>query len=165
MADRVLLLRAGRIVQSGPWAALTRDPVDRGVVSFLRLPNYVAGRGDPGAGCVRVESDRLTLKVSGELPDGPVLCRVPSEAVRIICADEPAPDNVIHGNVARLDEAGPMVRVALAGPLRLVFYVPRSQVRESGLGPGVCVRVGFSAASVSVRPDRFPTPSPDSDRS
>ncbi|NOY80142.1 MAG: ABC transporter ATP-binding protein [Kiritimatiellaeota bacterium] len=165
VADRILLLRAGRIVQSGPWAALARAPVDRGVVSFLRLPNYLAGRSDPGRGCVRVGPGDLTLRVSEELPAGPVLCRIPPEAVRVLRSGESPPDNVIEGGVTRLDEAGPMYRATLAvGRLRLFFYVPRSQAQEAGLGPGVVVRVGFPAASVRVRPDRLPVESPDSER-
>lgn len=153
VGDRILLLRAGRIVQSGAWSELARAPVDRGVVSFLRLPNIFPGQADPAAGRVKLEPSGIELVVSGTIPEGAVLCRVPLGAVEVVTDGARAAENRIEGVVARVADAGPMLHVTLGRPLRLSFYLPLDQVGDLDLRPGSSLRVGVPAEAVTVLPD------------
>ena len=157
VADRILLLRAGRIVQSGTWAELARAPADRGVVSFLRLPNIFPGHIDRGSDRVKLASGNVTLAVPGAVLHGAVLCRVPLGSVRVLTDGVPVPENVIEGVVSRVAEAGPMLYIVLGRPLRLSFYLPRDRIGELGISPGSPLRVGFPTTSVTVLADGMAT--------
>jgi len=63
LADRVVLMRDGRVIQSGPPSALFDNPVDRFAASFIGSPsmNFIALK--IGADGLTVASDR-TLRVS-----------------------------------------------------------------------------------------------------
>jgi lactose/L-arabinose transport system ATP-binding protein len=69
LADKIVVLRAGRIEQAGPPLELYRDPDNRFVAGFIGSPamNFMAGRID--AGRVRVAGLAAPLAVGARLPE------------------------------------------------------------------------------------------------
>src|SRR5258706_2339647 len=61
LADRVLVLRAGRVAQAGPPAQVDAAPPRRFVAEFIGLKNILAGVGRPAAG----RSEGVTILCPG----------------------------------------------------------------------------------------------------
>lgn len=80
VADRVAVLRAGRLVQAGPPAQVWAEPVDEFVARFLGHPNVWLVEVAVG-GAVRWGSTRLGQRPA--LPPGPVRLVVPSAALSL----------------------------------------------------------------------------------
>ena len=88
LADRIVILRAGRIEQVGTPAELYDDPDNAFVAGFIGSPrmNLLPATLD-GAG-LRLDAARLPAPVAG--PAGPVLLGVRPEHLRRAGAEEPA---------------------------------------------------------------------------
>lgn len=71
MADRVAVIRDGRILQDGPPASIYDRPVDPWVASFIGHMNFLPGTVEDivGPGAVRLERGPV---LHGALPDGPI---------------------------------------------------------------------------------------------
>jgi len=80
VADRVAVMRAGRIVQHGRPADLVERPVDTFVAGFLRLGALVPVRTGSAAGAM-TPLGRLPVRVAGQQEGSAVLVR--PEAVRL----------------------------------------------------------------------------------
>jgi spermidine/putrescine transport system ATP-binding protein len=71
MADRVAVMRDGRILQDGPPARIYDRPVDPWVASFIGHMNFLPGQVEEvaGTGAVRLERGPV---LRGELPEDPI---------------------------------------------------------------------------------------------
>jgi iron(III) transport system ATP-binding protein len=78
MADRIALMRAGRLVQVGPPEELYRRPVDLMTARFFSEMNEVAGRVRGG----RVETPAGWFEAPG-LADGPAIACIRPQSVRL----------------------------------------------------------------------------------
>ncbi|MEQ8967552.1 MAG: ABC transporter ATP-binding protein [Azospirillaceae bacterium] len=90
MSHRILLMRAGRVVQEGPPDALFERPASRFVADFMGIDNLIPGRaaaGAPGPGLVAMTAEGHTLvgRWTGEgpspAPGTPVCMAVRAERV------------------------------------------------------------------------------------
>jgi molybdate transport system ATP-binding protein len=117
LADRLVVLEAGRVVQTGTFADVTSRPRSRYVADLVGLNLW---RGVGGAGLVRVGSHAVA--VTGE-PVGDVFALLPPRAVALY-RERPAgsPRNAWQGRVAALDALGDRVRVLVDGPLAVVAF-------------------------------------------
>ncbi len=71
MADRVAVMREGRILQDGPPAHIYDRPVDPWVASFIGHMNFLPGTVEDAAGPGAVRLERGPV-LRGELPDEPI---------------------------------------------------------------------------------------------
>jgi iron(III) transport system ATP-binding protein len=85
MADRIALMRAGRLVQIGTPEELYCRPVDPFVVTFFGEVNVFEGRVHGG----RVQLPLGELNAPGFAEDTPVVALVRPEALRIVRVGEP----------------------------------------------------------------------------
>ena len=111
MADRVAVLRGGRVEQVGPPRELYERPSNRFVAGFLGETNLITAevRGRDG--------DRVTLETAAgsldstvfpeDLPEaGAVTCSIRPEAVVLVAAGSPAEERLPTENRLRLERAG-----------------------------------------------------------
>ena len=140
VADRVGVMRAGRLEQLGTPSAVYRTPATPFVADFVGLSNRLRGRA--GDGAVEVLGTRLPL-VSPGAAGGEVTALVRPESVGVV----PDPDG--GGRVLTASFLGPTSRVTVeVGDALVVAQVASAQLAE--LTPGAPVRVELRPVPVAV---------------
>lgn len=148
LADRVVVLEHGRVVQAGTPAAVTARPRSRWVADLAGV-NLFRGRAAGG---------RVVLEGGGELIvvdllAGDVFAVVHPRAVTLLRArPDGTPRNVWRGRVEEIDDEGAIARVRLAGIPPIVAEVTAAAVADIGLGPGADVWVSVKATEIGLYP-------------
>jgi molybdate transport system ATP-binding protein len=148
MADRLVILEQGRVLQSGTPAEVTQRPRSRYVADLVGV-NLFRGRAS---------HDLITLADGGSLTaagagDGDVFAVVHPRTVALYrTRPDGTPRNVWEGRAVDLDLQGDRVRVQLAGSPRIVAEVTPAAVRELGLDRGDTVWIGVKATEIVVYP-------------
>jgi molybdate transport system ATP-binding protein len=148
LADRVLVLEGGRVVQEGTPAQVSRRPATDYVARLVGLNLYTGHVTD---GVVTVDGGG-TLAVAGHDASGPVLVALRPSAVAVT-TDEPRDTSVRNrwqGRVAGLTLLADRVRLEIEGvPPAAVDVTPES-VADLGLGPGSPVWLAVKATDLDV---------------
>ncbi len=148
LADRIVVLEEGRVVQEATPTELARRPRSTFVARLVGL-NLLRGTA---AGTT------VTLDDGGELISatpaaGAVLVTVAPSAIALYRArPEGSPRNTWTATVDDVEAVGDRVRVALAGPVPLVAEVTPAAVAELGLLPGDEVWATVKATELAVTP-------------
>jgi molybdate transport system ATP-binding protein len=170
LADRVLVLEAGRVVQEGTPAEIARRPATEYVARLVGLNLYPGILADPATGTVRLEAGGV-LEAAGSDPgawltDAPapgvhdlaagdaVLVAVAPSAVAVHAArpGTGSPRNVWPATVTGLEPLADRVRLALEGrPPALADITPRA-LAELRLEPGREVWLSVKATEVVAYP-------------
>jgi ABC-type Fe3+/spermidine/putrescine transport system ATPase subunit len=134
VADRVIVLNAGRIEQEGSPVALYRRPANRFVARFLGMHNLLAGRlveALPQAQVLVATPLGLMrgLRITpGLAARDAVTVVLRPDAARLVAPDEGIgqTENMLHGQLQSLSFRGSQVKIELShGPeTRLVFELP-----------------------------------------
>ena len=148
MADRLVILEHGRMLQSGTPADVTQHPRSRYVADLVGV-NLFRGRAS---------HDVITLADGGSLTaagaaDGDVFAVVHPRTVALYrTRPDGTPRNVWEGRAIDLDSEGDRVRVRLAGSPSIVAEVTPAAVRDLGLDRGDRVWIGVKATEINVYP-------------
>ena len=129
LADRIVVMRDGRIEQVGTPMEIYSEPVNQFVASFFGSPamNLVAGevRRKAGGPVFAFGGSDVPLKGMGEIPEGPVTLGVRPEGVRL--------DGAVGGHRARVTLVEPLGKETLVyldyGSERLLIAVSNPGVR------------------------------------
>lgn len=152
VADRIGIIHQGRMQQVGAPEEIFRRPASEFVARFVRSDNILRGRAARRDGMLTVQVGEKEFRVRGG-PEGEVLLTIRPEEIAVSrqrpTADAP---NVVEGKVSRLVDRGPMMRVDIEGPVKLIALLPRPMFRESGLRPGDAVFATFDPAVAYVLP-------------
>jgi len=146
MADRLVVLEHGRVLQAGSPAEVTQRPRSRYVADLVGV-NLFRGTA---------KHDHITLTDGGSLTavgatDGDVFAVVHPRTVALYRArPDGTPRNVWEGQATDLDLHGDRVRVRLQGSPSIVAEVTPAAVRELGLDRGDRVWIGVKATEVIV---------------
>jgi molybdate transport system ATP-binding protein len=148
LADRLVVLEAGRVTQAGTAEEVRGRPRSRYVAELVGV-NLFRGRGDGGA--VRLEGGG-TLVAAGD-HHGQVFAAVHPRAVALHRhRPEGTPRNVWAGTADTLEAAGDRVRVRVAGPVPVVAEVTPAAAAELRLADGGPVWATIKATEVAVYP-------------
>jgi len=146
MADRLIVLEHGRVLQTGSPAEVTQRPRSRYVADLVGV-NLFRGTA---------RHDIITISGGGSLTavgttDGDVFAVVHPRTVALYRArPDGTPRNVWEGRATDLDLQGDRVRVRLQGSPSIVAEVTPAAVRELGLDRGDQVWIGVKATEVVV---------------
>jgi molybdate transport system ATP-binding protein len=146
LADRVVVVEDGAVVQTGTPAEVARRPrtdyVAR-LVGLVLLPG--TGRGQ------QVALDGGGVVALGEEAAGPVFVAIRPESVALYL-DRPAgsPRNVWPLRLVAATPHGSVVRCDLAGEVPLTADVTATAFAELGLAPGAAVWASVKASEVAV---------------
>ena len=147
LADRLVVLEAGRVVQAGPPAEVTARPRSRYVADLVGV-NLFSGRASGHA--VEAGGGALT---AADAAEGDVFVVVHPRAVALHrVRPEGSARNVWPGEVGGLDLEGGRVRVRVEGRPPIVAEVTPAAVAALGLAEGVGVWASVKATEVSVYP-------------
>jgi molybdate transport system ATP-binding protein len=148
MADRLVILEQGRVLQSGSPVDVTQHPRSRYVADLVGL-NLFRGRASHDV-IALANGGSLTAAGAGE---GDVFAIVHPRTVALYrTRPDGTPRNVWQGRAVDLDLQGDRVRVQLAGSPGIVAEVTPAAVRELGLDRGDTVWIGVKATEIEVYP-------------
>ncbi|MEA2635064.1 MAG: molybdate transport system ATP-binding protein [Chloroflexota bacterium] len=148
MADRLVVLEHGRVLQSGTPAEVTQRPRSRYVADLVGV-NLFRGRASNN---VITIADGGSLMATGAT-DGEVFAVVHPRTVALYrTRPDGTPRNVWEGRAVDLDFEGDRVRVRLEGTPTIVAEVTPAAVRELSLDRGDPVWVAVKATEVNVYP-------------
>ena len=148
LADRLVVLENGRIVQSGTPEEVTARPRSRFVADLAGV-NLLRGKshGD------RVKLANGSSIAAPDAGEGDVFAVIHPRAVALfLTRPEGTPRNVWQGETESIDLHGDRVRVRVSGQVPLVAEVTPAAVRELHLAVGAPVWVAVKATEISVYP-------------
>jgi molybdate transport system ATP-binding protein len=146
LADRVVVVEDGRVVQQGTPAEVSRHPRTDYVARLVGL-SLLPGTGEGTA--VRLDSGG-TVAVAEEA-DGPVFAAIRPESVALYLGrPDGSPRNVWPATLVGATPHGATVRCELAGEVPLIADVTETAFAELGLVPGARVWATVKASEVAV---------------
>ncbi len=154
MADRVAVLKDGRLLQVGTPHAIYEHPADRFVADFIGVMNFIPGT--VAGGGVTAGDGRL---LGGRLP--PALA-IGSRAVaairpeRVLLFPPPLATNRISGTVEALAYHGLDLQIHVRTPLSprpFVVRVTADAAERRPVAPGQAVELGWDAADTRIFAD------------
>lgn len=149
LADRVAIVEAGRIVQSGTLAELAAHPRSRYVADLVGV-NLLSGTIHDSQ---LTTADGTTIVVTDARP-GPAYAVIRPHSITItrVAPTGTSARNTWPGTVVDLDRLGDRARVGIDGPLRLTAEITVGALDELGLRPGDEVHASVKATEIEVSP-------------
>ena len=155
LADRLMVMNGGTIVQSGTPTEVMNHPATEFVASFVGMENIFTGRATPADGgllTLEVEGRRIEFMGDGCTGDNVVLCIRPEHVA--VSIDDPgrrtSARNVFPARVVRIVPLGLYHKVYLDCGITLVAAVTDQSLRELRLAPGSPVFASFKATAVHL---------------
>lgn len=153
LADRVVVLEAGRVVADGPVAEVLRRPRQQFLAS-LGGRNLLAG---PAEGSEALRAGGLLVHGLADAvltPEADTLALLDPAAIAVhLRRPEGSPRNVWPATVATVEQRGDGVRLGcLAGGQTLAVDLTLAAVAELGLTPGTPVWLSVKASQVLLYP-------------
>jgi len=148
LADRVVILEAGRIVQSGTLADVGARPRSRYVADLVGV-NLLAGTGHDGA----ITTGTGGHIVAADGVEGSAFAVIQPHSVALY-RNQPdgSPRNVWAVTVADIDRQADRVRVRLDGQVPLVAEITPAALDALALHPGDQVWASVKATEISTYP-------------
>jgi molybdate transport system ATP-binding protein len=148
LADRLIVMEKGRLVQTGTPAEVTERPRSQYVADLVGV-NLLRGEADHGA--VRIPGGPEVAAAAAE--SGEVFAVIHPRAVALHRGrPEGSPRNVWPGRASNIELMGNRVRVRIDGEVPLVAEVTPSALKELDLVEGGEVWLSFKATDVGVYP-------------
>ena len=149
IADRLVIVEDGRIVQQGTLAEVTARPRTPYIAELMGL-NLLRGRAQ---GTDLVLADGSILQVA-DPAQGPMLAVIaPRDVALYLEAPAGSPRNQWATRVGEVHLLGDRVRVLLDGPVRLAAEITAVSLAELGLTDGAPVWASIKATQIDVYPD------------
>jgi molybdate transport system ATP-binding protein len=148
LAERVVILEAGRVVQAGTLADVSARPRSRYVADLVGV-NLVTGTGQDGA-ITTTAGGRI---VPADVVHGPSFAVIQPHAVALyLSPPEGSPRNVWPVTVTDLDRHTDRVRVRLDGEVPLVAEITPAAVEALALRPGDRIWATVKATEITTYP-------------
>jgi molybdate transport system ATP-binding protein len=148
LADRLIVMESGRLVQTGTPAEVTERPRSQYVADLVGV-NLLRGEADHGS--VRMPGGLVVAAAGAE--SGDVFAVIHPRAVAVHRRrPEGSPRNVWRGRASGIELIGDRVRVRIDGEVRVVAEVTTAALKELDLDEGGEVWLSFKATDVGVYP-------------
>lgn len=157
IADRVVIMNAGAIEQTGTPLAVYRQPASPFVAQFLGMHNLLPGQIAASAPQWLIATPlglvRCTGGVAGAAVGDSVLVLVRPDAATLASAPAREDENLVHGRLLEASFRGSQVKVTLdyADGKRLVFDLPGAAAAELPQ-TGQALRIALDPEGISVLP-------------
>jgi molybdate transport system ATP-binding protein len=148
LADRLVVMENGRLVQTGTPAEVTERPRSQYVADLVGV-NLLRGQADHGS--VRISDDSVIAAAAAE--SGDVFAVIHPRAVALhLRRPEGSPRNAWPGRVSGVEMLGGRVRVRVDGDIPLVAEVTPAAISDMKVAEGGEVWVSFKSTDVGVYP-------------
>ncbi|MDX1396411.1 MAG: ABC transporter ATP-binding protein [Gemmatimonadota bacterium] len=162
LADRIAVLRRGRLVQVGSPADLYEDPADPYVARMTGAELTIRGIVTAADGRkLTVDAGGVSLVAVGRVAVGTSV-KVAYRPEDLVLApahdsrEESSVRNVLRSTIHERRDMGGLVRLRLAGPPELLALVTRDAADELALDPGTRVTVRVKATALHAYPASDP---------
>jgi molybdate transport system ATP-binding protein len=149
LADRVVILDGGAVVQVGTLAEVTAHPRSRYVADLVGV-NLVTGIVADGV----LTTPAGTHVVIADAPDGPSFAVIRPHSIALV--REPlvgsSPRNTWRGTVFDIDRLGDRVRVGIDGAFSLTAEITVASLDALGIRPGDDIHASVKATDIEVYP-------------
>lgn len=154
LADRLLVIENGRIVQQGTPAEIARRPATAYVARLMGL-NLYPGTAHPGAPGIELDDGGtlIAADTSGDTARVLVALRPTAISVHTTRPDHSSPRNTWPGTVAGLELLTDRVRIQVQGSPSALVDVTPSAAAELDLTAGAPVWLSAKATEVDVYPN------------
>ena len=155
LADRIAIMRDGRIVQVGETEDVFLHPADTFVAGFLGISNIIRGTSSPAGNIVRITPVQGPVFSAASEIMGDVVATLHAED--IILSKNPfdsSARNCIPGIVREVIASGSTVRVVLDTGFPLTALLTRESCHDLQLETGSSVYATFKATAVHVIPGK-----------
>lgn len=146
IADRLIIIEAGRLVQQGTLREVTTRP-RTGYVAELMGLNLLRGRA---SGTTLSLAEGATLQIADPY-DGEVFAVIaPRDVALYLDPPEGSPRNTWSAHIAQVHLMGDRARVLLDGPISVAAEITAVALAELGLTDGAPVWVSVKATQIDV---------------
>ncbi len=153
MADRIIVMKGGSVVQAGSPGEITLYPASEFVASFMGTETILTGEvTGSGEGLFTVSVRDRTIEVAGAAERGSAVtfCVHPDNIVLSSAPLEASARNSFRGTVSRIVPLGLFRKVYVDCGFTLVAYVTNRSVEEMGMAAGKEITASFKATAVHV---------------
>jgi len=155
LADRMVVMQQGRIVQSGTPSEVHNQPANEFVATFVGMENIFTGTvtaADNGLFSVTVADSTIEIMGDGAPQESVVLCIRPENVVISLTNPEAAAStrNIFSGRVGKIVQLGLFTKVYLDCGFSLVASITNQSFENLLLKPGSPVFASFKATAVHV---------------
>ena len=148
LADRLIVMENGRLVQTGTSAEVTARPRSQYVADLVGV-NLLRGEAEHGS--VRIPGGLVVAAAGAE--SGEVFAVIHPRAVAVYRSrPDGSPRNVWQGQAGGVELIGDRVRVRVDGVVPMVAEVTPAALKELDLDVGGEVWISFKATDVGVYP-------------
>jgi tungstate transport system ATP-binding protein len=153
LADEIIVMKGGIIVQAGPPADITRYPASEFVASFMGAETILEGTvTGAGGGVITVSVQGVSVEAVGTAAPGSAVtfCVHPENIVLSPGRPESSARNVFRGVVERVVPIGPYRKVYVRCGFTLMAYVTNTSIVEMDIREGREITASFKATAVHV---------------
>jgi molybdate transport system ATP-binding protein len=149
LADRVAIVEAGRVVQSGTLADVTARPRSRYVADLVGVNLMTGTLGD---GILLTDGGAAVVVATGETGSAYAVIRPQSVTLTRTAPTGSSARNTWRGTVVDIDRLGERARVAIDGPVPLSAEITLAALHEMDLRPGDEIHASVKATEIEVAP-------------
>lgn len=155
LADRIVVMQDGMIVQSGSPSEIMEHPSNRFVASFVGMENVLSGvvcDADQGLFTMDVSGQKLRIVGNATLKETAVICIHPDQVVVSLAPHQQDTStlNVLSGTVSRIVQMGLFAKIYLDCGCKLVASITNQSLEKLSLQNGSRVFASFKATAVHV---------------
>jgi tungstate transport system ATP-binding protein len=155
LADRMVVMEQGKIVQSGTPSSVNNQPANEFVATFVGMENIFTGivlEADNGLFSVVVAGQTMEIMGDGAPQESVVICIHPENVVISLKNPEATSStrNVFSGKVCKIVQLGQFTKVYLDCGFSLVASITNRSLENLVLQPGSPVFASFKATAVHV---------------
>jgi molybdate transport system ATP-binding protein len=153
LADRIAIMREGRIIQTGETSEVFLHPSDTFVAEFLGIGNIIRGYSSRSGNIIQITTREGTAFFAASGITGDVVATLHAEDVILSKAPfASSARNCLSGTVIEVIPAGSTIRVILDVGFPLTALLTRESCHELHLEPGCRVYATYKASAVHVIP-------------
>jgi len=151
LADRMIILTDGRVLQSGKPDEIFRKPKNKFVADFVGIENVMSGEAEESVdGLVSIKTDSIQVFTLTEKRGTVNISIRPDEITISKEKMKTSARNVIQGEVQEIIDTGSLIRLIInAGELFTVF-ITRESLTDLGITIGTQVWMYFKVSAVHV---------------
>lgn len=155
LADRMVVMEQGKIVQSGTPSSVNNQPANEFVATFVGMENIFTGtvtEADNGLFSVSVAGQTMEIMGDGAPRESVVICIRPEHVVISLTNPEGATSvrNIFPCTVCKIVQLGLFTKVYLDCGFPLVASITNQSLESLVLQPGSQVFASFKATAVHV---------------
>ena len=155
LADRMVVMQHGKIVQSGTPSAVNNQPANEFVATFVGMENIFTGlvtEADNGLFSVAVADKTMEIMGDGAPQESVVICVRPEHVVISLTNPEATSStrNIFAGTVSKIVQLGLFTKIYLDCGFSLVASITNQSFESLELQSGSQVFASFKATAVHV---------------